>query len=411
MSIKKIFYGHYIVGACMVTQMMYLGLFFTFSVLFPEFEREFGWSRAQIAGAHSTMFVVMGVVGVFMGRVNDQIGPRLLLTVSTIVFALGFTLMSRIDTLAELYLFYGLLGGLGLAAHDVATLSTVARWFRRGRGLMSGFVKSGAGIGQVVIPLLAAVLIVQFGWRNACLIAGIVAMVVMVVASQVMRRDPAALGLRPWGEKDSEALDRATEEEGLTLREATRTRQFWLICLAKLADWYCLFTIIVHIVPYAIDQGLEKATAVGVLSAVGGCSILGRLTMGGVFDILGARRSLMICFALLFSSFILLQQLPNPSWLFLFALFYGVAHGGLFAVASPTVAEFFGTRSHGLIFGIVLLIGTIGGTAGPWISGKMFDVANNYDVAFLVLTVFTVFGFLLAFSLRSLVTSDAVRAS
>jgi len=75
------------------------------------------------------------------------------------------------------------------------------------------------------------------------------------------------------------------------------------------------------------------------------------------------------------------------------------------------VAEFFGTRSHGLIFGIVLLIGTIGGTAGPWISGKMFDLENNYDGAFLVLTGFTVFGFLLVFSLRSLVTPDAMRAS
>ena len=167
----------------MITQMMYLGLFFTFSVLFPEFEREFGWSRAQISGAHSTMFVVMGIVGVFMGRVNDQVGPRLLLTVSTIVFGLGFALISKIDTVWELYLFYGLLGGLGLAAHDVATLSTVARWYMRGRGLMSGFVKSGAGIGQVTIPLLAAFLIVQFGWRQACLVAGIVAMVVMVIAS------------------------------------------------------------------------------------------------------------------------------------------------------------------------------------------------------------------------------------
>ena len=392
----------------MITQMMYLGLFFTFSVLFPEFEREFGWSRAQISGAHSTMFVVMGIVGVFMGRVNDQVGPRLLLTVSTIVFGLGFALISKIDTVWELYLFYGLLGGLGLAAHDVATLSTVARWYKRGRGLMSGFVKSGAGIGQVTIPLLAAFLIAQFGWRQACLVAGIVAMVVMVVAAQVMRRDPAVLGLRPWGEEDSEGSQGSKQEAGFTLREATRTRQFWLICLAKLADWYCLFTIVVHIVPFAIDQGMGKSTAVGVLSAVGGCSIIGRLTMGGVFDVLGGRLSLMICFALLFVSFILLQQMPSPSWLFVFALIYGTAHGGLFAVASPTVAEFFGTRTHGLIFGIVLLIGTIGGTAGPWISGRIFDLSNSYNVAFLILTGLTVFGFLVSFGLRGLPVNSKV---
>ena len=299
-------------------------------------------------------------------------------------------------------------GGLGLAAHDVATLSTVARWYKRGRGLMSGFVKSGAGIGQVTIPLLAAFLIAQFGWRQACLVAGIVAMVVMVVAAQVMRRDPAVLGLRPWGEEDSEGSQGSKQEAGFTLREATRTRQFWLICLAKLADWYCLFTIVVHIVPFAIDQGMGKSTAVGVLSAVGGCSIIGRLTMGGVFDVLGGRLSLMICFALLFVSFILLQQMPSPSWLFVFALIYGTAHGGLFAVASPTVAEFFGTRTHGLIFGIVLLIGTIGGTAGPWISGRIFDLSNSYNMAFLILTGLTVFGFLVSFGLRGLPVNSKV---
>ena len=86
----------------MITQMMYLGLFFTFSVLFPEFEREFGWSRAQISGAPSTMFVVMGIVGVFMGRVNDQVGPRLLLKVWTIVIGVGFDRLSKSETGWEL---------------------------------------------------------------------------------------------------------------------------------------------------------------------------------------------------------------------------------------------------------------------------------------------------------------------
>ncbi|HIN42532.1 MAG TPA: MFS transporter, partial [Gammaproteobacteria bacterium] len=138
MSTSKIFYGHYIVGASMVTQMMYLGLFFTFGVLFPEFENEFGWSRAQISGASSTMFAIMGVLGIAMGRVNDRVGPRILLAVSTVVFALGFILMSRMTSIWHLYLFYGLFCGLGIAAHDVVTLSTVARWFERSRGLMSG---------------------------------------------------------------------------------------------------------------------------------------------------------------------------------------------------------------------------------------------------------------------------------
>ena len=391
----------------MVTQMMYLGLFFTFGVLFPEFEKEFGWSRAQISGASSTMFIVMGVLGIAMGRVNDQIGPRILLTASTVVFALGFILMSRMTALWHLYLFYGLLCGLGVAAHDVVVLSTVARWFTRGRGLMSGLVKTGAGIGQLIVPLFAAFFILRHGWRDATMVVGLVALIVMVIAAQVVRRDPKSLGLRPWGDDQKEVANDVTQEAGLDLKQAVRTRQFWLISMAKLADWYCLFTIIIHVVPHGIDQGLEPATAAIVLSVIGGCSILGRLILGAGFDYLGTKRSLLIAFALLFLSVVFLQLLSDPRWLFVFAFVYGIGHGGFFAIASPSVAEYFGTRSHGVIFGIVMFTGSIGGTLGPWLSGWLYDSTGTYDIAFLLVSGFSVFGFLMACGLKPIVALRA----
>ena len=391
----------------MVTQMMYLGLFFTFGVLFPEFEKEFGWSRAQISGASSTMFIVMGVLGIAMGRVNDQIGPRILLTASTVVFALGFILMSRMTALWHLYLFYGLLCGLGIAAHDVVVLSTVARWFTRGRGLMSGLVKTGAGIGQLIVPLFAAFFILRHGWRDATMVVGLVALIVMVIAAQVVRRDPKSLGLRPWGDDQKEIANDVTQEAGLDLKQAVRTRQFWLISMAKLADWYCLFTIIIHVVPHGIDQGLEPATAAIVLSVIGGCSILGRLVLGAGFDYLGTKRSLLIAFALLFLSVVFLQLLSDPRWLFVFAFVYGIGHGGFFAIASPSVAEYFGTRSHGVIFGIVMFTGSIGGTLGPWLSGWLYDSTGTYDIAFLLVSGFSVFGFLMACGLKPIVALRA----
>ena len=391
----------------MVTQMMYLGLFFTFGVLFPEFEKEFGWSRAQISGASSTMFIVMGVLGIAMGRVNDQIGPRILLTASTVVFALGFILMSRMTALWHLYLFYGLLCGLGIAAHDVVVLSTVARWFTRGRGLMSGLVKTGAGIGQLIVPLFAAFFILRHGWRDATMVVGLVALIVMVIAAQVVRRDPKSLGLRPWGDDQKEIANDVTQEAGLDLKQAVRTRQFWLISMAKLADWYCLFTIIIHVVPHGMDQGLEPATAAIVLSVIGGCSILGRLVLGAGFDYLGTKRSLLIAFALLFLSVVFLQLLSDPRWLFVFAFVYGIGHGGFFAIASPSVAEYFGTRSHGVIFGIVMFTGSIGGTLGPWLSGWLYDSTGTYDIAFLLVSGFSVFGFLMACGLKPIVALRA----
>ena len=396
----KFYYGYRIVAATSVIQMMYLGCVFTFGVFFPEFEAEFGWSRATISGASSLMFLMMGVLGIVMGRVNDALGPRVLLTVATAVFAMGYLLMYRMTTIWELYLFYGLLGGLGMGAHDVVTLSTVARWFIRHRGLMSGIVKAGAGIGQVLIPLAAAVLVSIYGWRQACLLIGVVTLVIMVLAAQVVRRDPAELGLRPLGDEKRPDLESGAGEGGLTFQQAATTRPFWILCFAKLSDFFCLLTIMTHIIPHGIDQGLAPATAVAVLSLIGGCSILGRILLGSAFDRIGAKRSLGICFLVLLVTLTLLQVSTDPRLLFVFAPIYGIAHGGFFAIASPSVAHYFGMRSHGTIFGFVLFFGTLGGTVGPLLSGRIFDVTGSYDIAFMILIGFAIFGLLLTAALR-----------
>ena len=403
---SKFYYGYRIVGATSVIQMMYLGCVFSFGVFFPEFEAEFGWSRASISGASSLMVLMMGMLAIFMGRVNDAFGPRVLLTVATAIFAVGYLLMYRMTAIWELYLFYGLVGGLGMGAHDVVTLSTVARWFRRHLGLMSGLVKAGAGIGQVFIPLIAAVLISVYGWRQACLLIGVATLVIMVLVAQMVRRDPTELGLRPLGDEDRPNSESSAGEDGLTFRQAVTTRPFWILCLAKLSDFYCLLTVMLHIVPHGIDLGLAPATAVTVLSLIGGSSIVGRILLGSTFDRIGAKRSLGACFLLLLATLILLRLSTDPRLLFVFAPIYGIAHGGFFAIASPSVAHYFGMRSHGMIFGFVLFFGTLGGTVGPLLSGRIFDVTGSYDIAFVAMIGFAMFGLLMSLALRRVKLAD-----
>ena len=164
-SDKGFFHGYRIVAACSVIQAVNLGGIFTFGVLFPELEREFGWSRTAISGATSFAFLVTGGCAVLMGRAGDRFGPRAVLSMAGIMFGLGYALLFRMQAVWELYLYLGLLTGIGLAAHDVTTLSTIARWFVRRRGLMSGFTKAGGGVGQVVVPTVMAALIAGPGWR------------------------------------------------------------------------------------------------------------------------------------------------------------------------------------------------------------------------------------------------------
>ncbi len=394
------FDGYRIVAASFVIQGVVIGAMFAYGVFFRELEAEFGWSRATISGASSLSFVVMGVLAIAAGRLNDQIGPRILITISALCFGVGYAAMSRLESPWELFLFYGLLAGIGYSTHDVVTLSTITRWFVRRRGAMTGVVKVGTGVGQLLVPVIAAGLIAAFGWRNAVFVIGAASALILVAVAQLMRRDPRSIGQHPDGVAiETARAPMGAREIGMSVAEAAGTRQFWILCAAQLTIFFCLLTVMIHIVPYATDLGIAPAVAATILSTIGAASIAGRLTIGTLVDRLGGRRSLGICFVILLASFVLLQLAESTWMLFLFAVIYGFAHGGFFTVISPTLAEFFGTGSHGVIFGIVLFCGTIGGAAGPLLAGTLFDTTGNYEMVFLILTGFCLLGLLLTAAL------------
>ena len=210
-----------------------------------------------------------------------------------------------------------------------------------------------------------------FGWRLSNVIIGAAVLLALLLVAQLMRRDPQAMGLLPDGRNvktDSPAV--GAGEQSVTLKEAARIKQFWTICITEFAIFFCLFTIVVHIVPHARDLGLTPVYAAGVLSTIGAVSILGRIVMGAANDRIGGKRALVICITMLFCSFIWLQLASTAWMLFLFAVIYGFAHGGFFTVVSPMVAEWFGIGSHGTLFGIVLFSGPLGGAVGPLIAGR-----------------------------------------
>jgi len=400
---EKYFYGYNIVAACFIIQGVSIGAMFTYGIFFKEFQAEFGWSRAAISGASSLAFLVMGVAGIFAGRINDKIGPRVLMVISGISFGLGYLLMSNLQAPWQLYLFYGLLIGVGLSTHDIITLSTVVRWFVRRRGMMSGIVKVGTGSGQLLVPLIATAFIATFGWRQSYVIMGAIVLVMLVAAALVLRRDPQSMGLLPDGRRDEPCGDGiGFMERGVSLKRAIRTMQFWTICAAEFIIFFCILTIVVHIVPHATDMGLPPATAAGVLSMIGGASMFARFLMGTANDRIGGKRSLVICFIMLLCGLVLLQVAREAWMLFLFAAVYGFALGGFFTVMSPTVAEFFGIGSHGELFGIAVFIGTLGGSIGPLLAGRIFDVTGSYQAVFLVLTGLAVLGLVLITMLRPL---------
>ena len=269
----------------------------------------------------------------------------------------------------------------------VPLTSTVARWFISRRSLMTGIVKVGTGAGQFTLPLLASVLIANFGWRNAYVIIGLAAMVSLVAIAQLLKRDPSQIAPPATLKEPGPTPDDQAFHGGLSLEQAVRTVQFWTICIINLTLVFCLMSIMVHIVPHACDVGVAAPKAAGVLAAIGAVSMLGRFVAGMAIDRIGSKKVMMLCFFLLICGLLWLQTADALWMLLLFAGVYGIAHGGFFTAISPLVAEFFGITSHGALLGIVICFGAIGGAAGPIIAGYIFDITESYRLYFCLISL------------------------
>jgi MFS family permease len=401
---SNLFYGYIIVLACFVFQGIGIGTYVAFGVFFKPLLAEFGWSRAAISGASSTAFLLSGLLGILAGNLNDRFGPRIIMAVTGVFYGSGYVLLSQLHSVWQLYLFFGLVLGIGLSSIDVIALTTTARWFVRRRGIMTGLVKTGTGAGQIFVPLLASLLIADCGWRHASVYLGIISLVFIIGSGQLLRRDPGQMGQAPEGGTGPVSGQAGASEGGLSLVEALGNGQFWLICTINFLVVSCLMTIMIHIVPHASDLGLDPMESAGVLSTIGGASMGGRLLTGIGIDRIGSKKSIILCFLLLIASFLWLQVAGGNWMLYLFAVVYGVSHGGFFTLISPTVAELFGMASHGVLIGIVVCSGTLGGAIGPVVAGRIFDVAHSYQQVFLMLAAVVV-----AASLLSLFLKPAVR--
>ena len=207
-------------GAC-VTQFAVIGLLlFAYGLFFEIFENEFGWPRAVLSGAMSLVVLSMGFLAAFSGRLSDLYGPRIVLSVSGIVFGLGVASISQISAPWHLFLIFTMFIGVGMATHDVVTLSTVARWFVRRRGMMTGVVKVATAIGQISLPAVVAALIAAFGWRDAIMVTGFAAAVLLFGAAQLVRRPEE-------GEATGASEEAATPAPApIDYKAAVRTRVF-----------------------------------------------------------------------------------------------------------------------------------------------------------------------------------------
>jgi MFS family permease len=391
---RPFFYGWLLVAVAFVTMAVGVNARTAFSLLFPAILGEFGWDRGVTAGAFSFGFLVSAVVTPFVGRLMDLRGPRIVVELGVLTMGAGLILASLVSKPWQLYLTLGALvgGGVNCLAYTGQSIY-LTNWFVRRRGLALSVAFSGVGIGSITILPWLGWLVETAGWRSACVSLGIVLLVLLGPLNLLLKHRPEDMGLRPDGQiSDRASPDRATNivdqawaAVDWTLGRALRTGRFWWLAAGYFCGLFSWYAVQVHQTKYLIEIGFEPSEAALALGLVSLVAIPGQIALGHLSDRIGREWVWMIGnlgFVICYLCLIGLRSAPTPMLLYAMILAQGTLGYGLTSVMGPIPAEIFEGQHYGSIFGTVMVAAILGGAAGPWLTGAVYDATGTYSIAF-----------------------------
>jgi sugar phosphate permease len=400
------FFGWWVVFASAAIVFLTGGTFFYgFGALFNPIVNEFGWSRASVSFAFSLRSEVGGLAAPVVGFMVDRVGSRRLMVGGVALVALGFALLSRVESL---WAFYGavIVIAIGMSATGGPVgMVAIAHWFRKRRGRALAVMTVGAGASGVMVLVLAA-LISAVGWRDALVIMAVVQLVVCVPLALSVRNRPEDMGLQPDGEPFVQPEDGVEPvprvAEGLTVSEALRTSTFWKMSIAGGLTNLGVIAIVVHQIPFFTSSvGLSEGLAAASVTAMTLLSLLGRLGFGHLADTMDKRHVTATCFGITALSLLLYATIYEGWQVFYVLPLFALGFGGSIPVRPTFQAEYFGLKAFGAIQGLAFTIATLGGLLGPVFAGWMYDQTESYRLAFVALSAGSFLAVPLVLSVRS----------
>ncbi|MDP2917266.1 MAG: MFS transporter [Dehalococcoidia bacterium] len=394
------FYGYIIVTAGFFVWLVGWGINQTFGVFYKPLLAEFGWGRAETVLAYSIVPLSQAFLSVGMGWLVDRLGPQKVVPIFGSFLGISFILMSRIDYLWQLYLLYAL-AAVGFSTASAPVMATIARWFVKRRTLMTGIVQAGVGLGGFIFAPFTGWLISNWSWRTGYQVLGIISLVGIIGAGLLLRRSPQDIGQLPDGAKEipapAEKGHGASQQTvGFSLREALKTRQFWIIGGIFFSFGFCRSTFLPHIAAHVQDLGFSLADGANVVAALTMSSILGRLWMGWLSN----RTAFIISFAITALALGWGLIASDLRGLYLFAVVFGFAWGAQAVLRFTTAAEAFGLVSIGLIMGVFGFAEAGASAFGSYFGGFVYDTFGGYQVAFYMGIAISIAGIVLAWQLR-----------
>ena len=348
------------------------GLRITFGLFGTPMSLDLAVSREVFALAIAIQSIVWGVSQPVFGALADRHGASRIVALGAVVYMGGLAWMASAESALGLHMGAGVLVGLGISATGFAVvLGAVGRAMPSERRSMAlGIAAAGGSFGQFVFAPLGGALLGGFGWSAALLIY--VALAALMV--------PCLVGMR--------GHHAPPEGEAQTLREALAEARahggFWLLCGGFFVCGFHVYFIATHLPPFLTDAGLSPMLGATALGVIGLGNVVGTFAAGWLGGRHRKKHVLSLFYlarALVIGGFVVAPL--NETSVLVFAALIGLLWLGTVPLTSGLVAQIFGPRYLGALFGIVFLSHQVGAFLGAWLGGFVFDLTGAYDAVWL----------------------------
>jgi MFS family permease len=387
--------------------LMSMGARSGFGVFVLPMSAEFGWNRGTISLAVAIGALVSGLSQPFLGRLYDRLGGRRLILASLVVSGVGTMLLALTTHILFLILLFGGVLSIAMGGSSLTTTSTLlAKWFDRQRATAVALNASGASVGGLLLVPLTVSLIHLVGWRLAWVILGLLLLLVVVpLASALLKADPAELGLRPDGDPQplgagQTAPARRGPLEVEHWQQSFRSTPIWQLCEGYFVCGFTIALISTHFVPFAIERGVSATTAATAFGLMSDLNVVGVLAVGALADRGGRKNLLGLVYGLRGCAYAALVFAPGAWSLWGFVVIMGFSWWATLPLTSALTAEVYGLKHLGILNGLAFTGHQIGGALSIQLGGILRDLTGSYDLPFAMAGLLLLAASLVSFTIR-----------
>ena len=397
------FYGWRIVALGYVINLMSAGIGSSgFSVIVKPMGDDLDWNRSWVVAGATLGMLAAAVFGHYVGSLLDKRhGARVVTTLGTFVIGLAMIGVGQVREIWQFLLLFFIAGMFGLYSFPILVVPTmVSKWFIRKRGMAISFASMGLPSSGLLISPYTNLLVSSLSWRAAWTVLGLTMWALVTPwVFLFMRRTPEDLNLRPDGASNPAATGgligasprRGWEDEyPWTIREATRTRAFWLILLGTSLGFMSFLAVLINFFAYATDSdhGFTSGEATIAFATFSGMSLVGKLPWAFLADRIDIRYSTSFTYAFPAIAIALLLNADNFWMLVLWGVLFGIGVSGISPLPALIWGNYYGRTFLGSIRGVTSPVAFLTQAGAPLFAALMFDLTGGYEVSFVVFLSF-----------------------